>query len=119
MKGPVFISFVDDDNLNSRIEYFKKMRQIHGCVLAFDRKRNVIGIGFQEYDHILQDTEIIRGPSDNLLLSSVDDGDDEEVFNFGSMPLKDIERILISNPDLDEKEKFEIYYEERSKRKGK
>lgn len=113
MKGPVFISFVNDDDLNTRIEYFKQMKQINGCVLAFDKQRNVVGIGFKEYDHILQNTEITRGPSDQLILSEPDNG---EEFNFDYMTLKDIEQILKDSTDLDENEKFEIYYEERAKR---
>tara|TARA_Y100000004_G_C8913048_1_gene411801 strand:- start:453 stop:896 length:444 start_codon:yes stop_codon:yes gene_type:complete len=133
-KKPIFISFVQDQELDGEIYDLVRMKEAEGCIIAFDKDRNILGIGFTDYHHILRGNEILDGKKD------VEDDDDyeeekryknnEESFTYDDlmedfdgvvpnekkyssdkMSLKEIKQALIDDPELSDDERFEIYYE--------
>ena len=137
-KKPIFISFVDDKELDGQIYDLVRMKEAEGCIIAFDKDRNILGVGFTDYHHMLSGDEILDGRSDEEYDEEYDDDyeeekrykNNEETFTYddlmkdfdgvvpneekylsNKMSLKEIKQALIDDPELSDDQRFEIYYE--------
>ena len=132
-KPPIFISFVKDEELDHEIFDFARMKETNGCLIAFDKDRKILGIGFTEYSHVLRGREIIEGKKEEKDEEIRYKNNEEDSFTYDElmeefsgikkkfeverMSLKEIKQALIDDPELSDSERFEIYYENYQREK--
>ena len=121
-KPPIFISFVKDELLDNDIHDIKEMKEANGTVIAFDKNHKILGIGFNQYNHVLTGTDIQRGQDEGKTLDevldelSIDPADKiQDLINY--MPLKEVKKALIEDETLSNHERFELYYKQHKMNK--
>jgi hypothetical protein len=76
-RRPIFVSFVKDGDLTSKIYDLVRLKETDGCIIAFDKDRNVLGVGFTAYSHILHGDEILNGKVDDLIKDQEDEEEED------------------------------------------
>ena len=125
---PIFISFVEDHVLDTDVAELKRMKGAHGCIIAFNKERNILGIGFHYYNHILEGDEIFLGREKKKPKAKETYTYEEILRNLNIHPkdineehmsLKEIKAALIDDPELTNAERFELYYKHYQREKEK
>jgi len=116
-REPIFISFVGEDELDKTISRITRMKEREDCVIVFNSSNKILGIGFKVYDHLLLGEEIFTGKTSFTLGSLMETNDikidkPKEAPSLDTMSLEEIEKSLVNDPELDNEERFEIYYKE-------